>query len=124
MDLTIISTYRCNSKCSMCHVWRHPTLPRNEVGLTVLEKLPGGFDNLSISGGEPTLRQDLLEMVDVLYPKARKLEISSNGLLPGKLELVIRKYPDVKIRLSLEGFEAVDSHIRGVKDGFDVKVKG
>jgi Fe-coproporphyrin III synthase len=124
MDLTIISTYRCNSKCSMCYTWKHPTLPKNEVSLDVLQKLPGGFDNLNITGGEPTLRQDLLEVVDVLYPKARKLEISSNGLLPEKLEPVIRKYPDVKIRFSLEGFKAGNDRVRGEDDGFNTKVNG
>jgi len=31
MDISIILTYRCNSHCSMCHIWQHPTLPAEEV---------------------------------------------------------------------------------------------
>ena len=124
MDFTVISTYRCNSKCSMCHAWQNPTLPDEEVDLKTLEKIPFGIDNLNITGGEPTLRSDLLEMVEILYPKASKLEISSNGLLPGRLESVIKKYPDVKVRFSLEGFEETNNTLRGEENGFQTKVNG
>ncbi|HET9388618.1 MAG TPA: radical SAM protein, partial [Steroidobacteraceae bacterium] len=105
MDLTIISTYRCNSRCQMCYIWQNPTDPREEVTLETLSKLPGGFDNLNVSGGEPTLRRDLAELVDLLHPKARVLEISSNGLHPEKLVPIIRKHPNIKVRFSLEGNE-------------------
>ena len=82
MDLTVISTYRCNSKCQMCYIWKNPTSPKEEVTLETLAKLPNGFDNLNVSGGEPTLRTDLSEIIDIVYPKARITEISSNGLHP------------------------------------------
>ena len=85
MDLTIIPTYRCNSKCSMCHIWQHPTLPKEEISLYTLEKLPSNIDNCNISGGEPTLREDLMEMVDIMVPKSRIMEISTNGLNAGKI---------------------------------------
>jgi len=74
MDLTVISTFRCNSKCQMCYIWKNPTDPREEVSLETLSKLPAGFDNLNVSGGEPTLRKDLGEIIDLLYPKARIME--------------------------------------------------
>ena len=124
MDLTIISTYRCNSHCSTCDIWKHPTRPADEISLEVLEKIPAGIDNLNISGGEPTLRADLPAMVDILHPKARKLEISSNGMFPHRLEPIIKKYPDIKIRFSLEGTAEVSDAIRGEKNGFQTKVQG
>ena len=117
MDLTIITIYRCNSKCSMCYIWQNPTLPEKEISLEILEKIPSDIDNLNITGGEPTLRKDLFEMVEILYPKARILEISSNGLHPDRLVPIIQKYPDIKIRFSLEGFENTNDTIRGEKDG-------
>jgi sulfatase maturation enzyme AslB (radical SAM superfamily) len=52
------------------------------------------------------------------------LEISSNGLYPERIEPVIKKYPDVKIRFSLEGFEATNSKIRGEDNGFKRKTDG
>lgn len=124
MDLTVISTFRCNSRCQMCYIWQNPTDQREEISPKTLEKLPGGFDNLNVSGGEPTLRRDLAELIDVVYPKARITEISSNGLHPERLEPIVRKYPNIKIRFSLEGDEATNNSIRGEKDGFAVKVAG
>lgn len=124
MDLTIISTYRCNSKCSMCHIWKYPTDPSEEITPEILSKLPKGFDNVNITGGEPTLRKDLEEICDVLYPKARVLEISSNGLHPNKILPIIKKYPNTKIRFSLEGLGETNNKIRGEENGFEIKVKG
>ena len=77
---------------------------------------------MNLSGGEPTLRKDLEEIVDVLRPKARTLEISTNGLLGNRLEPIISKHPDVKIRFSLDGIGASNDRIRGEADGFTKKV--
>jgi MoaA/NifB/PqqE/SkfB family radical SAM enzyme len=108
----------------MCYIWKYPTHPNDEVSLATLEKIPSGIDNLNITGGEPTLRADLADIVDVLRPKARILEISSNGLHANRLEPIIKKYPDIKVRFSLEGFEVTNNRIRGETDGFETKVKG
>jgi len=108
----------------MCYIWKNPTEPKLEVTAETLAKLPGGFDNLNLSGGEPTLRRDLATLVDVLYPKARIMEISSNGLHPEKLVPIIKKYPDIKVRFSLEGDETTNNRIRGEEDGHATKVKG
>ncbi|GAA5169774.1 radical SAM protein [Viridibacterium curvum] len=124
MDLTVISTFRCNSRCQMCYIWKNPTDPRQEVSIETLAKLPGGFDNLNVSGGEPTLRRDLAEIIDVVYPKARITEISSNGLHPEKILPIIKKYPNVKVRFSLEGDEITSDRIRGEEGGFQTKVAG
>jgi len=108
----------------MCYIWKNPTEPKLEVTAETLAKLPGGFDNLNLSGGEPTLRRDLADLVDILYPKARIMEISSNGLHPEKLVPIIKKYPDIKVRFSLEGNEATNNRIRGEDDGYATKVAG
>ena len=121
MDLAIILTYRCQSHCSMCHVWQHPTLPAEEVTPAILAQLPSGFRRLVLTGGEPTLRADLEEIVDLLRPKTRRLEISTNGLQPDKLERIVRRHPDVGIRISLDGFGAKNDSIRGEKNGFERK---
>jgi MoaA/NifB/PqqE/SkfB family radical SAM enzyme len=108
----------------MCHIWQNPSLPQEEVTLETLDKIPSGIDYLNLTGGEPTLRKDLVEIVDLLYPKAMTLEISSNGQHAERIEPIIRKHPDVKIRFSLEGFEATNNAIRGENDGFNRKVQG
>lgn len=124
MDLTVISTFRCNSRCQMCYIWQNPTVPKEEVTIETLSKLPGGFDNLNISGGEPTLRKDLGELVETLYPKAMITEISSNGLRPKRLLPIIKKFPDIKVRFSLEGDELTNNRIRGEKNGYQTKLDG
>jgi Fe-coproporphyrin III synthase len=122
--VAVILTYRCNSRCSMCYVWKNPSLPNEEISLETLAKIPDKLNTINLTGGEPTLRNDLPEIVDLLYPKTTKLEISSNGLLPQKIEPIIKKYPDIKIRFSLEGFEETNNLIRGEKNGFQTKVNG
>jgi Fe-coproporphyrin III synthase len=124
MDLAIILTYRCNSKCSMCNIWKNPSVPEEEISLETLANLPDNLGTINLTGGEPTLRKDLGEIVDLLYQKTEKLEISSNGLLPGKIEPIIKKYPGIKIRFSLEGNENTNNSIRGEKNGFRTKVDG
>lgn len=124
MDFTIISTFRCNSRCQMCYIWQNPTVPKEEVSIETLDKLPNGFDNLNVSGGEPTLRQDLAELIETVYPKARITEISSNGLRPKRLLPIIKKFPDIKVRFSLEGDEMTNNRIRGEKNGYQTKLEG
>ncbi len=124
MDLSIILTYRCDSKCSMCYIWKHPTLPNEEVTLRTLEKLPNNFDNLNITGGEPTLRTDLPDIVDLVYPKGKITEISTNGLHTDKILPIIKKYPNVKVRYSLEAIGEKSNLIRGEENGFEKKVQG
>jgi MoaA/NifB/PqqE/SkfB family radical SAM enzyme len=124
MDIAVILTYRCNSKCSMCNVWKNPSLPEEELSIDTLAKIPNDIGTINLTGGEPTLRKDLIEIVDLLYPKTKKLEISSNGLLPEKIEPIIKKYPDIRIRFSLEGNENTNQSIRGEKNGFQTKVNG
>jgi Fe-coproporphyrin III synthase len=108
----------------MCYAWQNPTDAREEVSLKTLEKVPFGIANLNITGGEPTLRADLPELVDLLAPRARTLEISSNGLHAERLEPIIRKYPNLKVRFSLEGISEVNDRIRGEAGGFEAKLNG
>ncbi len=106
----------------MCHIWQNPTHPRSEIELDTLRKLPDGFDHLNITGGEPTLRDDLAEICDILYSKTRKLEINSNGLHVDRLLPIVKKYPDIKIRLSVEGVELTNDAIRGEQGGYRKKM--
>jgi len=124
MDISIILTYRCDSKCSMCYIWKNPTLPNEEVTLKTLEKLPNHFDNLNITGGEPTARTDLADIVDLLYPKGKITEISTNGLHTDKVLPIIKKHPNIKVRYSLEAIGEKNNLIRGEENGFEKKLEG
>lgn len=115
---SIIVTYRCNARCNMCGTWRCPADPSKEIGVGVIEKLPKMvFTN--ITGGEPFVRKDLPEIVEVLRKKSRRIVISTNGYFSDRIIALCRKYPDVGIRISIEGLAKVNDEIRGTRGGFD-----
>jgi MoaA/NifB/PqqE/SkfB family radical SAM enzyme len=103
----------------MCDIWRYPTKPQEEFSPEMLRKLPDGLGDINITGGEPTLRADLPEIVDVLYPKTKRLEISTNGAFTDRLVEVARRHPDITIRISVEGLPATNDRVRGIPNGFD-----
>ena len=115
---SIILTYRCNAKCNMCEVWKHPSKSSEEIGLDVIEKLPQMFF-VNITGGEPFVRQDLSEIAGVLRKKAKRIVISTNGYFTDRIVALCRQYPDVGIRISIEGLQKTNDAIRRIPDGFD-----
>lgn len=118
MDASVIVTYRCNARCHMCNTWEYPTKPREEIKAQVLEKLPPlAFCN--ITGGEPFLRDDIDEIVNVLRKKAKRVVISTNGYFTEKVLAVARRNPGIGVRISIEGLPAANDELRGLKDGFD-----
>ena len=69
MECAIITTYRCNAKCGMCHTWKNPSKASEEFDPEILNKIPGGMQRLNITGGEPMLRNDIREIVRILDQK-------------------------------------------------------
>ncbi len=118
-ELAIMPTYRCHSRCQMCHIWKYPTRVDEEITLEDIDRLPEGFARINIGGGEPTLRADILEIVDILSKKTDHLEMSTTGYLTDKLTSIVKRYPNIRIRISLEGLPKKNDQIRGLKHGFD-----
>lgn len=115
---SIIVTYRCNAKCHMCYRWQEPSLPSEEIGLDVYEKLPF-MNTVNVTGGEPFLRKDIEDVVAILRKKTNRLVISSNGFFTDRIVELFRKRQDVGIRISIEGLPKANDELRGIKDGFD-----
>jgi MoaA/NifB/PqqE/SkfB family radical SAM enzyme len=103
----------------MCNTWAHPSKASEEFTPELLRKLPDGLGRVNITGGEPTLRRDLEQIVAVLAPKAERLEISTNGYLVDRLVAVGSRYPQITVRISLEGLAETNDSIRGLKDGYE-----
>jgi MoaA/NifB/PqqE/SkfB family radical SAM enzyme len=118
-ELAIMPTYRCNARCQMCHIWQYPSRSADEITLEHIDKLPEGFARINIGGGEPTLRNDIAEIVDILSKKTKHLEISTNGYFTERLVPIGKKHPDIRIRISLEGLPKKNDEIRGLVNGFD-----
>lgn len=115
---SIIVTYRCNARCNMCNVWNHPSKASDEIGLDIIERLPKMFFT-NITGGEPFVRRDLPEIIKVLKAKTERIVISTNGFFTERIIALCEKYPDIGIRISVEGLAKANDTIRGIPDGFD-----
>jgi MoaA/NifB/PqqE/SkfB family radical SAM enzyme len=118
LQASVIVTYRCNAKCNMCDVWHHPSRQSEEVGLDVYDRLPPMFFT-NITGGEPFIRQDLPAIVELLRTKTQRIVISTNGYFTERIVALCEKYPDLGIRISMEGLGKTNDDIRGLPDGFD-----
>lgn len=119
MEACIIVTYRCNAKCHMCNTWQFPTKPSEEITPAVVEKLPNGLKFINITGGEPFLREDLAEIVQVALKKTERLVISTNGYFTDRMVALAKKFPGIGVRISIEGLPAANDKLRGLKDCFD-----
>jgi MoaA/NifB/PqqE/SkfB family radical SAM enzyme len=119
MECAVITTYRCNARCQMCNIWQYPTRPSEEFAPELLEKLPGGLKRLNLTGGEPMLRSDILDIVRILDTKTGRLEISTNGYFTDRIVTVCEQFPHITIRVSVEGLPKLNDDLRGIRNGFD-----
>lgn len=118
-EVCIITTYRCNAKCNMCDVWHHPTSADEEITPSELEHLPSGLRFINITGGEPFIRRDLEEIINVVRPKTNRIVISNNGFFTERIVKLCEAYPDLGIRISTEGLQKTNDDIRKIPGGFD-----
>ena len=118
VQASLITTYRCNAKCNMCNIWQHQTKAEEEIDAHYYSKLPKGL-RINITGGEATIRKDIDRIFEILYPKASLLELSTNGFNTERIVSIARKYPNILIRVSLEGLPALNDQKRGTRNGFD-----
>ena len=80
MDLAI--TYRCNNNCSHCYNARPRRYPEMDTGRwkQVLDKLwEAGIPHVVFTGGEPTQRPDLAQLIAYAEGKGQIAGINTNG---------------------------------------------
>lgn len=94
-----------------------PSRQTDEMGLDVIRKLPQMFF-ANITGGEPFVREDLPEIVGILQGKARRIVISTNGFFTERIIALCKAYPNLGIRISIEGLAEANDLIRGIPDGY------
>lgn len=135
ISMTVSVTNQCNSRCGTCNIWKlykhKPQLKSKELSLQEFEKI---FESIgrsviwfTISGGEPFLRQDLVDICKSIHENCRPqiLSIPTNGLLPHLIERETKDILDVcqettvMVNLSLDGVGDVHDKIRGVQGNFE-----
>jgi len=114
---TVIVTYRCNARCSMCNRYKAPSKPEEEINIKTIRKLPPMYFT-NITGGEPFLRTDLKDIVGEIYKKSDRIVISTNGFFTERIIDLCKAFPRVGIRISIEGLEKTNNEIRGLENGF------
>ena len=119
MECAVIVTYRCNARCQMCNTWQHPSRKSEEISPEVMDRIPGGMKRINLTGGEPMLRDDIMEIVEVLDKKTDRLEISTNGYFTDRIVKVCERFPHITIRVSIDGLPKLHDQNRGLRDGFD-----
>ncbi len=114
---TVIVTYRCNARCSMCNRYQVPSSPDEEISIETIRRLPSMYFT-NITGGEPFMRTALRDIVAELRKKSDRIVISTNGFFTDRIVALCREFPDIGIRISIEGLEGTNNAIRGLPDGF------
>jgi MoaA/NifB/PqqE/SkfB family radical SAM enzyme len=102
----------------MCNIWKHQTKACEELDADYYQSLPDGL-RINITGGEPTLRDDIDRIFENLYKKSALLELSTNGFYTERIVALANKYPKTLIRVSLEGLPRMNDTKRGTVNGFD-----
>lgn len=111
----VVFTPYCNMNCTYCHneeILRGgvPLVPEAEV-MDYLEKRAGTLTAVTVSGGEPTLQQDLVPFIERVRALGYRVKLDTNGMKPNALQqLLLRELVDyvaMDIKASPEQYDAV-----------------
>jgi MoaA/NifB/PqqE/SkfB family radical SAM enzyme len=127
INITLSPSPKCNSRCLTCNIWmkreNELTLSEWDKVLSSLGKSPYWF---TISGGEPLMYPDIVELTHLVYQHCRPgiINIPTNGILrsgPERVRKILELCPDVQliINLSLDGVGERHDKIRGVPGNFE-----
>ncbi len=130
-SLYLFVTNRCNAKCKHCFYWKHTNITGHEMSLDelkgVAKSIHREISGVAITGGEPFLRRDLVDICKEFLGNRRVKSFSlvTNGLLSEKIhndvkEILNFSSPNVRIlvTVSLDGFEKTHDKIRNTPDSF------
>ena len=136
INITFSVTNKCNSRCKTCLLWqfyrKHPKLKGKEFKTFEFEKtfrsLGKSIFWLTLSGGEPFLRDDLPEICETAckYCEPAIINIPTNCLLGKKIEKLTKEIlkkssnkTEFIINLSLDGIQKKHDEIRGIPGNFE-----
>lgn len=134
--LVFSPTSKCNASCRHCFNWKNVknAKTRDELSLKEIEKISKNLGNikyLTITGGEPFLRDDLSKIIKVFFVnnKIKMLAVHTNGSQPRKIservEEILKICPELNIKICISIDALFDKHdkIRNKKDSFKEALK-
>lgn len=121
-------TDRCDCRCQACQIWQKPKgreLSAQEIG-RVLGAAPW-LRWVNLTGGEPFLREDLVEVVEAVVralPRLALLDFPTTGqrteaILAGVARVAALGIPRFFLTLSLEGPPELHDRLRGRDGAFE-----
>ncbi len=128
MNYTVSLTYKCNSRCKTCNIYKKKS---EELQVSDYEKIFKKLGKrpywITLSGGEPFLRNDLVDICKVIYDNSKPaiINIPSNGILTNKIVANVKaitehcKKSQIIINLSVDGIDEQHNKIRGVQDNYN-----
>jgi len=123
-------TQRCNLKCVHCYAQSEDRdysneMTTEEAKVMIDDLAEFGAPVLLFSGGEPTLRRDLLELMKYARSKDMRAVISTNGTQITKEKAA--QYAEVGLSyvgVSLDGGRETHDKFRGIAGSFDKAIQG
>lgn len=118
-------TYRCNARCHFCFLKNNSLFNRSLKELDYLEikNLIDSFGNKKrkfyITGGEPLLRDDLLDIIGYIKTRGHQCTLTTNGTLLGERDIdCLLKYRVDEIVISLHGDRKIHEKTLNMKNSF------
>ncbi len=126
-------TFVCDARCEMCSNWqrgdRKSDMTLEQIDRAFQSPLWKNIEMCMLSGGEPTTRNDMVEVSQVFLdrlPKLRKYGINTTGLTPHRAIPMITKVAEAcyekgvifSARVSIDGVGEMHNEVRQVKNGF------
>ena len=121
-------TYRCNCRCQMCQRWQDGR--GGELTLTEYQDLAKVFNRMgvyqvSIAGGEPLLREDILPIIEAFSGYGMSVNLCTNGILLEDHSEALCRSGATCITISVDGATArCHEEIRGAPGSYAQIVKG
>lgn len=128
-SLTLAVTKNCNLRCSMCY--SRLNTRKNELNLQEIENIFSSrtlrnLISLSITGGEPFLRDDIVDIATAAaerIPNLKNLRFATNGTLTEKIvssldEIIETTDLQLSVKISIDGMECTHDKVRGVPGTF------
>lgn len=121
-------TDNCNSQCITCTQWKQKSyneLTTEEVNKILIQLKKADVRSISFTGGEPTLRRDLSEIIkranDLNFVN---ITMATNGLLLTRKKAVSFLENGLKeITISIDGNKKVHEYVRGIKGSYARSIK-
>ena len=133
--VVLFTSYRCNARCIMCGAWRkqnkYPELSPSDIGKIFSDKvLSRSIKVVNLTGGEPTLRKDLVGVMKALVSSCINLEridISTNGIrseevvdtIEQALAFLLPHKVKLGVSISLDGIGRTHNEVRGTPGAFE-----